>query len=300
MRMIISGYMPDQPQRLGYLEGWLSIVLNVILFGFKYWAGLKSDSVAMIADAWHTMSDTFTSVIIVISFMIAALPADKQHPFGHGRAEVISAIVIGTALALVGFNFLKESIMRLQNYQAAQFASLAIIVFVISVILKEALAQFSIWAGRKIHSQALLADGWHHRSDAIASGLIVVGALAGGYLWWIDGVMGICVSALILYATYDILKGSVSSLLGERIDPLLEYKIKNLTRRIAPAVSCLHHVHVHRYGDHIEVSLHIKLPHEMTVKEAHDLATRLEDAMRREMNVEPTIHIEPQCEPEET
>lgn len=286
--------MHNKAQRLGYLEGWLSIVLNLVLFGFKYWAGLRSDSVAMIADAWHTLSDMFTSVIIVIGFIIAARPADKEHPFGHGRAEVISAIIIGTLLALVGFNFLKESIIRLQNYQAAAFASLALIVFGISVILKEALAQFSIWAGKQIHSQALLADGWHHRSDAIASGLIVVGALAGSWWWWIDGAMGICVSALILYTTFDILKAPVSSLLGERIDPLLEYRIKSLTKRIAPAVSCLHHVHVHRYGDHIEVSLHIKLPHGMTVKEAHDLATRLEDALRREMNLEPTIHIEPE------
>ena len=290
--------MPNKPQQLGYLEGWLSIVLNVILFGFKYWAGLKSGSVAMIADAWHTLSDMFTSVIIVIGFMITALPADKQHPFGHGRAEVISAIIIGTLLAVIGLNFTRESVLRLQNYQAAQFASLAILVFLISVILKEALAQFSFWAGNKIHSQALRADGWHHRSDAIASGLIVIGALAGSNLWWIDGVMGIFVSGLILYATYGILKGAASSLLGEKIDPLLEYKIKTLIGPIAPDASCLHHVHIHRYGEHIEVSLHIKLPYEMTIKEAHDLATRLEEAIRIEMKVEPTIHIEPRREPD--
>jgi len=285
--------MHDKPQQLGYLEGWLSIVLNVILFGFKYWAGTKSDSVAMIADAWHTLSDMFTSVIIVISFMITALPADKQHPFGHGRTEVISAIIIGTLLAVIGLNFLKESVLRLQNYQAAQFATFALLIFGISVILKEALAQFSIWAGNKIHSKALLADGWHHRSDAIASGLIVIGALAGEHLWWIDGAMGVFVSGLILYATYGILKGAASSLLGEKIDPVLENKIKNLVKTIAPTVSCLHHVHVHRYGDHIEVSLHIKLPYEMNVKEAHDLTTLLEEAIRIEVKVEPTIHIEP-------
>ena len=288
-----------KPQRFGYTEGLLSIGINVLLFGLKYWAGIKSGSVAMIADAWHTMSDTFTSLIILVSFWIAARPADEHHPFGHGRAESIGAIIIGTLLAVVGFTFLKESIMRLLIYQAANFTLRAIIVFGISVIVKESLAQFSLWAGKKIDSQALIADGWHHRSDAIASGLIVVGALVGAHLWWIDGVMGIAVSALILYATYGIFKGAVSSIFGEKPDPTIEAKIRNLVQNIAPSASCIHHVHVHRYGDHVELTLHCKLPSEMNLKEAHDLVTTMEEAIRKELKVEPTIHVEPQVETEQ-
>jgi cation diffusion facilitator family transporter len=265
-----------------------------MLFGLKYWAGIKSDSVSMVADAWHTLSDMVTSIIIIVSFWITARPADKDHPFGHGRAEAIGAIIIGTLLAVVGITFCKESIMRLQNYQAAHFAPLAIIVFAASVLVKEALAQFSLWAGKKIQSHALIADGWHHRSDAIASGLIVLGALSGAYLWWIDGIMGIAVSLLILYATYEILKGAVSSLLGERPDPIIEDRIKRVIKRSAPSASCPHHLQVHCYGDHIELTLHIKLPHDMNLKEAHDLATKVEEAIKTEMNVTPTIHIEPQ------
>jgi cation diffusion facilitator family transporter len=282
-----------KPQRFGYSEGLLSVGINVLLFGLKYWAGIKSGSVAMIADAWHTMSDMFTSLIILVSFWIAARPADEHHPFGHGRAESIGAIIIGTLLAVVGFTFLKESIMRLLIYQAAHFTLLAIIVFGISVIVKEGLAQFSLWAGKKIDSQALRADGWHHRSDAIASGLIVIGALASAHLWWIDGVMGIAVSALILYATYGIFKGAVSSIFGENPDPTIEAKIRTLVQNIAPSASCIHHVHIHRYGDHVELTLHCKLPPEMNLKEAHDLATTVEEAIRKELQVEPTIHIEP-------
>jgi cation diffusion facilitator family transporter len=287
-----------KPQRFGYTEGLLSVGINVLLFWLKYWAGIKSGSVAMIADAWHTMSDTFTSLIILVSFWIAARPADEHHPFGHGRAESVGAIIIGTLLAVVGFMFFKESIMRLLNYQAANFTLLAIIVFGISVIVKEGLAQFSLWAGKKIDSQALIADGWHHRSDAIASGLIVLGALAGAQLWWIDGVMGIAVSALILYATYGIFKSAVSSIFGEKTDPTIEAKIRNLVQNIAPSASCIHHVHVHRYGDHVELTLHCKLPPEMNLKEAHDLATTVEEAIRKELQVEPTIHVEPLVEKE--
>ena len=288
--------MRTNSQFFGYMEGWLSIGINLLLFGLKFWAGLKSDSVAMVADAWHTMSDTFTSLVIVASFWIAARPADEHHPFGHGRAEAVGTVIIGTLLAVVGFAFLRESILRLQNFHAANFATLALLVFGISVFVKEGLAQFSMWAGRKIHSQALIADGWHHRSDAIASGLIVIGAVAGAYLWWIDGVMGIAVSGLILYATYGIFKNAMDSILGEKPDPKIEEKIKTLVKDIAPSASCLHHVHIHRYGDHVELTLHCKLPYEMNLKEAHELATRVEEAIRDELNVEPTIHIEPLIE----
>jgi cation diffusion facilitator family transporter len=287
-----------RPQLLGYTEGWLSIILNTILFGVKIWAGLRSDSVAMVADAWHTLSDTFTSLIIIAGFWLAARPPDKQHPFGHGRAEVCSAIIIGTLLAVVAISFLTESVMRLENYQAARFTSLAIIVFGVSVVIKEALAQFAFWAGRKIDSRALLADGWHHRSDAIASGLIVAGALAGSYFWWIDGVMGIFVAALILYVAYGVLKGAVSSILGERPDPRLEEQIRTIITQTTPVASCVHHLHLHRYGEHVELTLHVKLPQQMKLEEAHELASRLEEAIRTELNIEPTIHLEPRHEVE--
>jgi cation diffusion facilitator family transporter len=245
------------------------------------------------------MSDTLTSLIILVSFWVVSRPADKLHPFGHGRAESIGAIIIGTLLGVVGLTFFRESILRLQHYQAAEFATLGILVFGVSVLVKEALAEFSIWAGRKIQSHALVADGWHHRSDAIASGLIVIGALAGAYLWWIDGVMGIFVSLLILYATYTILKDAADSLLGERPDPVIADKLNELVRTSAPAASCIHHLRMHRYGDHIELTLHIKLPCEMSLKEAHDLATRLEEAIKKETNAASTIHVEPRTEFEE-
>jgi cation diffusion facilitator family transporter len=287
-----------RPQLLGYTEGWLSIILNTILFGVKIWAGLRSDSVAMVADAWHTLSDTFTSLIIVASFWLAVRPPDKEHPFGHGRAEVIGAIIIGTLLAVVAFTFFTESVSRLENYQAAQFAPRAIIIFGVSVVIKEALAQFAFWAGRKINSRALLADGWHHRSDALASGLIVVGALISSHYWWIDGVLGIFVSALILYVAYSVLKDAVSSILGERPDPRLEEQIRTIITQTTPVASCVHHVHLHRYGEHVELTLHVKLPQQLNLEEAHELASRLEEVIRTELNFEPTIHLEPRHEVE--
>jgi len=278
---------------LGYLEGWISVVLNTALFAVKYAVGAAAGSISMIADALHTLSDTLTSFVLLLGFWISSRRPDKEHPFGHGRAEIISALIIGVLLAVVGFGFLRESIARLQHRTSAVFNSWAVAVFVLSVVLKEGLAQFSIWAGKKTKSSSLLADGWHHRSDAIASALIVVGALFGTRYWWIDGVMGICVALLILYATYDIMKHAASPLLGEAPDPDLECKVQAIVREQASDVTALHHFHMHRYGEHVELTFHVRLPPEMTLAAAHETATRIERALRDRLNVEATIHTEP-------
>lgn len=281
---------------LGYIEGWASVVINTALFGIKYWAGSRFGSVAMIADAWHTLSDTLTSIVVIVGFFIASRPADTGHPFGHGRAEPIGAVIIAVLLAVVGADFIRESIIRLRHFQAASFGISAIIVFTASVLIKEALAQFSYWAGRKINSSSLKADAWHHRSDAVASGLIVVGALFGKWIWWIDGAMGIAVSLLILYAAVDILRSAATSLLGERPSPDLEQRLHQIILAVTPLATNFHHLHVHTYGEHTELTFHLDLPPDMPLNDAHLLASRLEEAIRRDLGAEPTIHIEPSHE----
>jgi cation diffusion facilitator family transporter len=287
--------MDQTARRLGYIEGWASVVLNTVLFGVKYWAGTRFGSVAMMADAWHTLSDTLTSIVVIVGFFIASRPADKGHPFGHGRAEPIGAVIIATLLAVVAVNFLTDSIGRLRSGQAATFGLPAIIVFLASVVLKEALAQFSYWAGRKINSASLKADGWHHRSDAVASGLIVVGALFGSRWWWIDGVMGIAISLLILYATVDILRSAAAALLGVRPTPQVEEKLRSLIARVAPPATNFHHLHVHTYGGHTELTFHLDFPPQTPLREAHGQASRVEEAIRAEMGAESTIHLEPRA-----
>jgi cation diffusion facilitator family transporter len=278
---------------LGFIEGWLSVGINILLFVLKYWIGVKANSVAMKADAWHTLSDTFTSLVVLFGFWISRRKPDEQHPFGHGRAEAIGAVIIGTLLFIVGATFFKESINRLIVRQGLIFSSLAIIIFLVSMVIKEGLASFSIWAGKKIDSQSLIADGWHHRSDAVASGLIVIGTVLGRYFWWIDGVAGILVSLLIFYATYDILKVAASTLIGERPDKSLKEKLLTVIHQVAPAVTDIHHLHVHKYGDTIELTFHIYFPEQIKLKEAHDIATTIEDAIKQELKMEATIHFEP-------
>lgn len=279
---------------LGYLEGWISIFINTLLFVFKYWAGLATGSVAMVADAWHTISDTLTSIIVIIGFWLSSRPADTNHPFGHGRAESIASIIIATLLGVVGFNFFIESISRIVSNQPIQFSMFAIIVFGISALLKEGLAQFSIWAGKKIGSNALKADGWHHRSDAIASIVILVGAIFGSSILWLDGVLGLGVSLLILWATFEILKNSVNVLLGQQPDKGLIEEIKTIIMSVNPNITNIHNIKLHTYGELKELTVHINLPNDMTFKEAHQISYTIENKLLTEKSIRTTVHFEPQ------
>lgn len=284
--------MKLKKENLGFIEGGLSSVINLLLFFLKLWVGIISHSVAMIADAWHTLSDTLTSLVVIFGFWIARKPADEKHPFGHGRAEVISAVVISTMLALVGLKFLLDSINQLRHHQAVVFTRLAIFIFLISVVLKEALAQFSIWAGKKITSQSLIADGWHHRSDAIASGLIVIGGLLGKYFWWTDGVLGIIVSFFILKAAYDIFIETSNTLMGENTNKTLEKEIKKTVFKITGQSLDTHHIHIHHYGIHQEVTFHVCFPGDTSLEFAHEKVDQIEKELRKKFNIEATIHID--------
>ncbi len=278
---------------LGYLEGIISIVANTLLFGLKYWVGMKTFSVAIIADSWHTLSDSLTSLVVILGFKLSAKPADKEHPYGHGQAEIVSSVIIGTLLAVVGVKFLADSIEKFILHQPAIFGNLAILIFVVSVILKEGMAQFSIQAGKKINSRSLIADGWHHRSDALVSLIILVGIFMGKYFWWIDSILGIMVSLVIFYTTFVILKESISILIGE--EPTEEFKeeIRRIVAGNVPQNVKLHHLHLHKYGDNQELTFHIRLPAESRLDEAHKIAERLEKKIKEEKNIETTIHIEP-------
>lgn len=279
--------------RTGYLIGWISIAINVILFAFKYYVGQKSGSVAMQADAWHTLSDSLTSIVVIIGFWLASRPPDRNHPFGHGRAESIGAIIVAVMLALVGVNFFLESVYRIRNVTLPEYNHFAIIVFLISVVLKELLAQISIIIGKKINSPALVADGWHHRSDALASGVIVLGAIYGTALWWFDGTMGLIVALLILHSAYVVFKTSANNLLGTSIPEEMDKLIRLTAHQINPQITDIHNINLHSYGEHKELTLHIRLPEDMTVKESHNIASNIENQLSILYSMNTTVHIEP-------
>ncbi|MCK4890583.1 MAG: cation transporter, partial [Candidatus Aminicenantes bacterium] len=164
-------------EKLGYLEGFVSIIINILLFILKYWAGIVSGSIALIADAWHTLSDSISSLILIAGVKLSSRKPDKKHTFGHGRWEQISAVFIGFLLAVVAYEFLKGSIEKFFSGESANFGLIAIVVTIISVLVKEGLAQFAFRLWRITGNIALKADGWHHRTDAFSSLLVLVGIL---------------------------------------------------------------------------------------------------------------------------
>ncbi len=283
----------EKKRRAGYVVSALSAITNLVIAGFKAWVGYSTGSIAILADAWHSFSDTLSSVIIFISFRISAKPPDREHPYGHGRAELIATLAVGFLLAIVSIDFLIESIGRLSERQAAEYSTLALVIIGISILLKEIMTQISIRVGRRVGSPALIADGWHHRSDAISSVLILVGIIAGQKFWWTDGVLGLVVTVVLLRVTVSILKGAISPLLGERLSEEDMEAIRAVCVDHADMELHFHNPRVHVYGEHKELTFHIGLPAEMRLQEAHEIANRLEIRIMKESGIATTVHIDP-------
>jgi cation diffusion facilitator family transporter len=283
------------PGKIDYIkrEGWISIIGNLFLFALKYWAGLATGSLALIADAWHTLSDSVSSVIVLIGGKISNKPADDEHPFGHGRAEHIASIIIGVLLAIIAFDFALGAIKKFSSREQTVFGLFAWVATIISILAKEAMAQYAFRAAKKAKSSILKADGWHHRTDAISSILILIGIAAGGRFWWTDSVLSFLVALMIGYVSFQILKPEIKTLLGEGPSDELLNSIRSTTQNEFKLPLHMHHIHIHSYGRHTELSCHIKLPPEMTLDEAHIICTRIEEIILEKFGFVSTVHAEP-------
>ncbi|NPD47646.1 MULTISPECIES: cation diffusion facilitator family transporter [unclassified Lentimicrobium] len=279
--------------KAGYLEGIISILVNTGLFGLKLWAGIVSGSIALTADAWHTLSDSMSSIIVILGIKLSSKKADKDHPFGHGRWEQIAAIFIGFLLALIAFDFFKDSIFQFNTKESANFGTLAIVVTIISIVLKEGLAQYAFYVAKKTNNLSVKADGWHHRTDALSSVVVLIGIFFADRFWWIDSVLGIIIAGMLFYAAYEIIKDAINKLLGETPSEELITKIEQIIKEIDNKNYYAHHFHIHNYVSSQELTFHIKVDNNMSVWDAHLIATKIENKIKDLMNMITTIHIEP-------
>ena len=279
--------------KAGYLEGIISVVANSVLFILKFWAGFVTGSIALTADAWHTLSDSFSSIIVIIAVKLSSKKPDSDHPFGHGRWEQIAALFIAFLLGIIAFGFLKDSITQFKNHESTEFGTIAIVVTIISIIAKEALAQYAFYIGRKTGNVSIKADGWHHRTDALSSIIVLGGILFASQFWWIDSVLGGIISLMLFYATYQIAKEAINKLLGEKPTPELIEKIKNSIKEYNVEDIQLHHFHIHNYVGHQELTFHIKLRNDLSIEEGHKIATDIESIVYKQFGIISTIHVEP-------
>ena len=277
----------------GMILGWFSIIGNIALFILKYAAGVVSGSVALIADAWHTLSDSLSSMILIIGLKVSRKPPDDEHPFGHGRAEWISSLLIGLFLVIIGVSFIQESIERLKDRQEFDYGILAWVATISSIVIKEFMAQLCFRGARKTGLQSLKADGWHHRTDSLSSILVLAGIIFGRSIWWMDGVLGIVVSILIFVAAFEILKENISNMMGRKADPEMIREIHQIIHDNCIIDVDLHAIRIHFYGYHKEMTAHIKLRGDMNLEQAHGIANRIEELIEEHMDIQATIHTEP-------
>ncbi|MFV0483493.1 MAG: cation diffusion facilitator family transporter [Bacteroidales bacterium] len=273
--------------------GILSLTVNTVLFVIKYYVGHKDQSLAITADAWHTLSDSVSSIILIVSVLLTNRPRTEKHPFGYGRIEHIGALIVGALLVYIAINFISQAYDSLVSKDKTTFSTLAWVVTIVSIALKEVLARITYVQGKKIDSSILIADAWHHRSDALSSLVILTGLIFNKAFWWIDAALSLIVSILIIKVAIDIFKSELTSLVGKSTPKDLEDKIKSTIVKRYNTDYNIHHILLHEYGYHREMSCHIALNPEISLQEAHKICTNIEDCIKQEFGIVLTIHPEP-------
>ncbi|MDR0447562.1 MAG: cation diffusion facilitator family transporter [Treponema sp.] len=279
--------------KAGYIEGAVSIIINNLLFGIKIWAAIVTGSIALAADAWHTLSDSLSSVVVIIFAKLSSKKADKKHPYGYGRFEQIASLFIAVILGIIAYDFFRISVIQFNNREKVEYGLIAIIVTVASIIAKELLAQYAFYLARKTDNSSVKADGWHHRSDALSSVVVLAGILFARQFWWIDSVLGIIIALMLFYATCMIIKETISKILGEEAGSELIAKITDAVVNIYGDDLKIHHFHIHNYVLQKELTLHIRLNKDLTIENGHKIATNIENIIKEKHNMTATIHVEP-------
>ncbi|MFY9114559.1 MAG: cation diffusion facilitator family transporter [Dethiobacteria bacterium] len=295
-RIVVGGRDVNRPEerlRIGYIGGWVSIIGNAILALLKFVVGIATGSVSLLANAVHTASDILTSAVVIIGFKLSSKEPDQRHPYGHGRIEYLVGLIVAVALIGVGIGFIIDAYRRLLSGTMMQPSLVAIIVAVFSVVLKELMYRFAASLGQLIDSEALIADAWHHRSDAFTS-LLVVAAVCGSYfqISWLDPVGAFCVAGFIIYTGGEIAYHAGHKIIGASPDiDLLEHLEAEALK--VEGVLDVHDLEVHDYGVHKFISLHIKVDGSTSLHRAHEIAHLVQDRLEENINCQVTTHLDP-------
>ncbi|WP_456367547.1 cation diffusion facilitator family transporter [Thermococcus sp.] len=261
-----------------YKPIWVSIIGNVLLAFLKLAVGLLYSSIALISDGVHSLSDVVTSVAGYFGIKIASKPPDREHPFGHSRFEPLVAFLIGEVLLVVAYEIGKEAILKLLRGDNIEVNGVMLGVTVLSIAAKEAMFRYSLHVGRKLNSQILIADAYHHRGDALSSVAVLIGlglqkfGFSRG-----DALAGLVVAVFLVKASFEIILENVGYLTG-RAPPLeLCEEIKKCALSV-PNVLGVHDLKAHYVGNKLHVELHVEVPPTISLKEAHDVS---EEVKRR-------------------
>ena len=281
-------------QRYGMLCGVLGIVLNVLLFIGKFVAGNLSNSVAIMADAVNNLSDAGSSFVTLIGFKLAGQKPDTEHPYGHGRMEYISGLIVAAAILLMGYELVKESIGKIFNPQDTEFSVLVAAILLVSIATKIYMFYYNASVAKKIDSAAMSATAKDSLSDSVATGVVLLTMLVGHYTnLHIDGYCGLLVAVLIFYAGYTAAKDTLNPLLGQKASEEFEQEIEDLV--MAHEEVCgIHDLFVHDYGPGRQIiSLHAEVSADSDIMVIHDVIDNIENELRLKLGCDATIHMDP-------
>ena len=279
-----------------YVGGLVGIVCNLILTVVKITVGIISGSVSILADGFNNLSDMASSLITMIGMKLANRPADKEHPFGHGRIEYLSALVVAFMVMLVGVQFIKTSVERIIHPVAVVFEILPFILLIISLLIKFWLSRFNKFVGEKINSSALKAASVDALGDVFTSSCVIISFLAAKFTTFpIDGYMGVVVSLFILYAGFSLVKDTISPLLGEVPDEELVKSIKQGVLSYENIIG-VHDLIIHNYGvGKCMASIHAEIPSNVDLITIHEIIDTAEREISKKLNIYLVIHMDPMC-----
>lgn len=280
-------------------------VVNVVLLLFKFVAGIVGHSAAMVADAVHSLSDFVTDVIVLVFVHISGKPKDKDHDYGHGKYETLAMTMIGAALLIVAIGILYSGATKIYAWsngeQLEAPGMLALWAALLSVSLKEGVYQYSMVKARQLNSQVVAANAWHHRSDALSSigtAIGIGGAIFLGQRWTVlDPIASLVVGAFIVKVAVDLLRDGIGDLMEQSLPDDVEDEMLRIVSEL-PGVVDPHDLRTRRIGNHYAIELHILMDGDITLREAHNKASEVEDLLRSRYGEE--THVAVHVEPKET
>lgn len=280
---------------------WGSLV-NFLLLVFKFVAGFVGNSAAMIADAVHSLSDFITDIIVILFVRVSSMPKDENHHYGHGKYETLATAIIGVVLFAVGVGILVNAVEAIIDFfhgkELAAPNIWALGAAAVSIVFKEALYQYTVYKGENLNSNAVMANAWHHRSDALSSiGTLlgISGAMFLGEKWRVlDPIAAFLVSIFILKVAIELTKASLEELLEKSLPKKTQEKILNIIHSF-PEVKSPHNLRTRHIGSNIAIEFHIRMDGNLSLNEVHEITKRMENALKAEFG--PLTHIGIHMEP---
>ena len=277
-------------------------VVNVVLLVFKFVAGILGHSAAMVADAVHSLSDFVTDIIVLVFVHISGKPEDKSHDYGHGKYETLAMTIIGMALLVVAFGIVYSGMTKIVAWAGGEQLKapgmLALWAALLSIVLKEAVYHYSMVKAHQLSSQALEANAWHHRSDALSSigtAIGIGGAILLGQRWTVlDPVASVIVGLFIVKVAIDLLRDGIGDLMEQSLPDEVENEMLQLVASV-PGVVKPHELRTRRIGNHYAIELHILMDGDISLRDAHEKASEVEDLLRHQYGDEThvAVHVEP-------